>query len=161
EAVNGKRLDACLRDQIFAPLGMDSTSFKLTDDQRARLLGMHQRGADGAPPPVAFEMAQEPEFHMGGGGLYSTAPDYIRFFRMLLNGGTLDGARLLAPETVRLMGENHIGDLVVTPLQSAIPEASNHVELFPEQDKKWGLSFLINTQETAEGRSAGSLAWAG
>ena len=62
---------------------------------------MHQRGADGALTPIPFEMAQEPEFHMGGGGLYGTAPDYIRFVRMLLNGGTLDGDRVLKPETVR------------------------------------------------------------
>jgi len=161
EAVSGKRLDAYLQDHIFAPLGMSSTSFKLSADQRTRLVGMHQRDADGALTPVDFEMAQEPEFHMGGGGLYSTAPDYIRFVRMLLNGGTLDGVRVLEAETVRLMGENHIGDLNVTPMKSAIPEASNDVELFPEQDKKWGLSFLINTRPTAEGRSAGSLAWAG
>jgi methyl acetate hydrolase len=106
-------------------------------------------------------MAQDPEFHMGGGGLYSTAPDYIRFVRMLLNRGTLDGVRVLNGETVTLMSDNHIGDLTVTPMKTAIPESSNDVELFPEQDKKWGLSFLINTQQTAEGRSAGSLAWAG
>jgi CubicO group peptidase (beta-lactamase class C family) len=80
---------------------------------------------------------------------------------MLLNGGTLDGTRVLASETVRRMGENHIGDLNVTPMKTAVPEASNDVALFPEQDKKWGLSFLINTQQTAEGRSAGGLAWAG
>jgi CubicO group peptidase (beta-lactamase class C family) len=98
---------------------------------------------------------------MGGGGLYATAPDYIRFLRMLLNGGTLDGTRVLKAETVKTMGENHIGDLNVLPLKSAIPEASNDVELYPDQDKKWGLSFLINTRKTAEGRSPGSLAWAG
>jgi CubicO group peptidase (beta-lactamase class C family) len=110
---------------------------------------------------MAFEIPQEPEFHMGGGGLYGTAPDYIAFIRMLLNKGSLDGNRVLKPETVALMAQNHIGDLNVTKLPTAMPPLSNDVELYPEQDKKWGLSFLINTKRTAEGRSAGGLAWAG
>ena len=94
---------------------------------------------------------------MGGGGLYGTAPDYIRFVRMLLNGGALDGNRVLKPETVKLMGENHIGDLNVLPLKTAMPESSNDFDPWPGQDKKWGLSFLINTKRTPEGRSPGSL----
>src|SRR4051794_28577901 len=122
EAVSGKKLDAYLREHVFAPLAMNSTAFRLTADMRARLVGMHQRGPDGRLAPVPFEMAQEPEFHMGGGGLYSTAPDYIRFIRMLLNGGTLDGNRVLGSETVKLMSQNHIGDLNVGPLKSAVPE---------------------------------------
>jgi methyl acetate hydrolase len=77
EAVSGKKLDAYLREHVFAPLAMNSTSFRLTADMRTRLVGMHQRAADGTLAPVPFEMAQEPEFRMGGGGLYSTAPDYI------------------------------------------------------------------------------------
>lgn len=161
EAVSGKRLDVYLKDHIFTPLGMRDTGFKLGAAQRERLVGMHQRGADGSLTPVPFEMAQEPEFHMGGGGLYGTAPDYIRFVRMLLNGGTLDGNRVLAAETVRLMGENHIGDLTVGKMTTAIPEASNDFDPWPDQDKKWGLSFMINTRRTPEGRSPGSLAWAG
>ena len=161
EAASGKRLDAYLKDHIFTPLGMASTGFRLTPDMRARLVGMHARGGDGSLTPVPFEMVQEPEFHMGGGGLYGTGPDYIRFIRMLLNGGALDGARVLKPETVKLMAQNHIGDINVTPMKTALPDASNDVELYPEQDKKWGLGFLINTKRTAEGRSPGSLAWAG
>jgi methyl acetate hydrolase len=161
EAASGKRLDAYLKDHIFAPLKMSDTGFKLGASQRKRLVSMHARGADGALSPIAFELPQEPEFHMGGGGLYGTARDYIAFIRMLLNGGTLDGARVLRPETVALMAQNHMGELSVTTLPSAMPQLSNDVELYPEQEKKWGLSFLINTRKTAEGRSAGSLAWAG
>ena len=161
EAASGKRLDAYLRDHIFAPLGMKDTSFKLSDDQRKRLVGMHARQPDGSLVPMPFEMPQEPEFHMGGGGLYSTAHDYIRFVRMILNKGTLDGNRVLKPETVATMAQNHIGELNMTKMHAAIPQVTNDVDLYPEQDKKWGLSFMINTQRTAEGRSAGSLAWAG
>ena len=161
EAASGKRLDAYLRDHIFAPLGMKDTSFRLGEDQRRRLVGMHARQPDGTLTPMPFEMPQEPEFHMGGGGLYSTAHDYIRFVRMILNNGTLDGNRVLKPETIALMSQNHIGDLNMTKMHAAIPQVTNDVDLYPDQDKKWGLSFMINTQRTAEGRSAGSLAWAG
>ena len=161
EAASGKRLDAYLKDHIFAPLGMADTGFRIGEAQRARLVGVHMRGADGALAPMPFEIPQEPEFHMGGGGLYGTAPDYIAFIRMFLNNGSLNGNRVLKPETVAMMAKNHIGDLNVTKLPTAMPPLSNDVELYPEQDKKWGLSFLINTKPTAEGRSPGSLAWAG
>ena len=92
---------------------------------------------------------------MGGGGLYGTAPDYVRFLRMLLNRGTLDGNRVLRADTVATMSQNHIGDLNVTRMTTAIPEVSQDVDLYPEQEKKWGLSFLINTQRTAEGAKPG------
>jgi CubicO group peptidase (beta-lactamase class C family) len=161
EAASGKRLDAYLRDHVLMPLGMADTSFKLGAAQRARLVGMHARAADGALLPIPFELDQEPEFHMGGGGLYGTAPDFIAFIRMLLNGGSLDGSRVLKSDTVAMMAQNHIGDLSVTRMASAIPGFSNDVDILPDQDKKWGLSFLINTKETAEGRSAGSLGWGG
>jgi CubicO group peptidase (beta-lactamase class C family) len=161
EAVSGKKLDAYLKDHIFTPLGMNDTGFKLGPDQRRRLVGMHAQGADGALSPMPFELEQEPEFHMGGGGLYGTAPDYIRFLRALLNGGELDGSRILKAETVETMGQNHIGEHEVNKMRTAMPPYSNDVDLYPEQPKKWGLSFLINTRKTAEGRSANSLAWAG
>jgi CubicO group peptidase (beta-lactamase class C family) len=80
---------------------------------------------------------------------------------MLLGGGTLDGVRILAPETVADMGRNHIGALTVQPLRSGDPTRSNDVELFPGMDKQWGLGFLINTATAPTGRSAGALAWAG
>jgi methyl acetate hydrolase len=161
EAASGKTLEAYLKDHIFTPLGMADTGFKIGASQRARLVGMHARGPDGTLTPMPFEIPQEPEFHMGGGGLYGTAPDYIAFIRMLLNNGSLNGNRVLKPETVAMMGQNHIGALNVTTLPTAMPPLSNDVDLYPEQDKKWGLSFLINTKRTAEGRSPGSLAWAG
>ena len=97
EAASGERLDVYLKDHVLAPLGMTDTAFRIGASQRERLVAMHQRGADGALAPIPFEIEQEPEFHMGGGGLYGTAPDYIRFVRMLLNGGTLDGAQCSSP----------------------------------------------------------------
>ncbi|MGY3485942.1 methyl acetate hydrolase [Bradyrhizobium sp. USDA 4011] len=161
EAASGKKLDAYLRDHIFAPLGMSDTAFKISDDMRKRLVGMHARGADGTLAAIPFELEQNPEFHMGGGGLYSTAADYIKFCQMILNKGKGNGNQVLKAETVALMGQNHIGELTVGKMTTAAPMYTNDVDLWPDIVKKWGLSFLINTAKTPEGRSAGSLAWAG
>jgi methyl acetate hydrolase len=161
EAVTGKRLDAYLRDHMFTPLGMSDTGFKINDAMRKRLVGMHARGEDGALAAIPFELEQAPEFHMGGGGLYGTAADYIKFTQMILNKGKGNGNQLLKPETVATMGQNSIGDLTMGKMTTAIGWATNDVDLYPDIVKKWGLSFLINTAKTPEGRSAGSLAWAG
>jgi methyl acetate hydrolase len=161
EAVSGKKLDAYLRDHMFAPLGMSDTGFRIGESQRKRLVAMHARGEDGSLTPIPFELEQEPEFHMGGGGLYGTAGDYIKFTQMILNKGKGNGNQVLKPATVAMMGQNHIGELNMTKLTSAVAFATNDVDLYPDMVKKWGLSFLINTAKTPEGRSAGSLAWAG
>ena len=149
EAVSGKRLDAYLRDHMFTPLGMNDTGFKISDAMRKRLVGMHARGEDGALATIPFELEQAPEFHMGGGGLYGTASDYIKFTQMILNKGRGNGNQVLKPETVALMGQNNIGDLTMGKLTTAIAWATNDVDLYPDIVKKWGLSFLINTAKTA------------
>jgi methyl acetate hydrolase len=161
EAVSGQRLDAYLRDHLFTPLGMTDTGFRIGDAQRQRLVSVHARGPDGTLSPIPFEIEQNPESHAGGGGLYGTAGDYIKFTRMILNKGAGNGNQVLKPETVAMMGQNHIGELNMTRLTSAIATASNDVDFYPDIAKKWGLSFLINTARTPEGRSPGSLAWAG
>jgi methyl acetate hydrolase len=161
EAVSGQRLDRYLEQNVLGPLGMNDTSFKLSPSQRARLASVHQRGADGALAPIEFEIPQAPEFCMGGGGLYGTAGDYLRFTQMIMRGGTLDGATVLRPETVEQMSQNHIGPLEVGVIKTAIPALSNEINLLPGISKKWGLSFLINAAPLPTGRSAGSLAWAG
>jgi CubicO group peptidase (beta-lactamase class C family) len=161
EAVSGERLGAHLQRTIFAPLGMADTSFRIRDDMRTRLASVYARGADGALAPIAFEVPQDPEFEMGGGGLYSTARDYLAFARMILNGGRHGNERLLKPETVAEMARDQIGPLSVTPMVSAAPAATNDVDFFPGLPCGWGLSFLVNRRPTPQGRSAGALAWAG
>jgi methyl acetate hydrolase len=161
ETVSGEKLDRYFQDNIFAPLGMTDTSFRISTPQRARLATVHQRGADGALAPMEFEIPQEPEFLMGGGGLYGTARDYLTFAQMILQEGRGKGGHVLRPETVALMAQNHIGPLEVGVFKTAVPSLSNDIELLPGVGKKWGLSFLINTQPLATGRSAGSLMWAG
>jgi methyl acetate hydrolase len=161
EAVSGKRLDAYLRDHLLTPLGMSDTGFKIGESQRKRLVGMHARGPDGSVAAIPFELEQDPEFHMGGGGLYGTAGDYIKFTQMILNKGRGNGNQVLKPETVASMCQNQIGGLNMTRMISALPAFTNDVDLYPDMEKKWGLSFVINTAKTPEGRSPGSLAWAG
>ncbi len=161
EKVSGQNLEDYFRDNIFAPLGMRDTAFKLGTGQRARLAGMHARQPDGSLQQMEFELPQEPEFHMGGGGLYGTAGDYLKFQQMFLHEGRHNGAQVLEPETVRLMVRNHIGDLDVRLLETAMPPYSNDAEFFPGMIKKWGLGFMISTESVPGGRTAGSLAWAG
>ena len=125
------------------------------------MASVHQRDDKGALAPIEFGLPEEPEFLMGGGGLYGTASDYLAFARMIMQGGSVNGTQVLRPETVATMSQNHIGALEVGPMKTAMPPFSNDVELFPGMSKKWGLSFLINTEKAPTGRSAGSLAWAG
>lgn len=161
EKVTGQRLDAVLQERVLGPLGMRDTAFRIGTAQRARLASMHAKAPDGTLSVIPFEVPQDPEFHMGGGGLYGTVLDYLRFCRMWLNGGTLDGARILAPETVREAMRDQIAPLEVPEIKSAIPASTNDVSLFPGMRKGWGLSFLINDEDVPGGRAAGSLAWAG
>jgi len=162
EIASGRKLGEWMRDEIFAPLGMRDSAFRITPDMRARLAKMHQRDPGGAIAPLPdFEIPQEPEFEMGGGGLYSTAADYARFLRMILNHGELDGQRVLDAETVAQMSTDQIPGLEVQPLLSQVPALSENAEFFPGLSKGWGLSFMINRAVAPTGRPAGSLAWAG
>ncbi len=161
ETMSGQKLDRYFQEHIFGPLGMKDTSFKISSSQRARLATVHQRGEGGALAPIEFGLPEDPEFLMGGGGLYGTAGDYLTFARMIMQDGSLKGVQVLRPETVALMSQNHIGPIEVGVFKTAMPTLSHDIELFPGMSKKWGLSFLINTQPAPTGRSAGSLAWAG
>lgn len=161
EAASGQRLSVYLRENLLGPLDMHDTGFKITPPMRARLAGMHQRGDDGGLEPIDFEVPQEPEFELGGGGLYSTAADYLKFVRMILNRGEAGADAVLKPESVELMARNHIGALRVTPMRTAMPTRSRDVEFFPGVAKTWSLGFMINEAVAPTGRSAGSLAWAG
>jgi methyl acetate hydrolase len=163
EVASGLDLETYFQRHIFAPLGMVDTGYIERPDWEGRLAAVHDRETDGSLHPAATPpgVIADREFFGGGGGLFSTAADYMRFLRALMGGGELDGARILRPETVALMGQNHIGALDVQALPSQMPRVSNDVALFPGMVKKWGLSFLINTAPGPAGRSAGSLAWAG
>ena len=161
ETVSGKDLEVYMREHIFSPLGMRDTCFVPNDQQLARLVQVHVRKPDLSLEPLDNTPPSQTEFYGGGGALYSTGPDYLAFLRMVLQGGTLNGAQVLKPETLAMMAQNHIGDLDVRKLETSHPAVSNDAEFFPGMVKKWGLTWLINTQDVPGQRSAGSLAWAG
>jgi methyl acetate hydrolase len=162
EAISGKRLGEVMQDRIFAPLGMTSTAFTMTPDMRARLARIHARGADGSLTPLGdFELPQDPEVQMGGGALYGTVSDYMRFIRMWLNDGMGEGGRVLKRETILAAEQNGLGDLKIKMLPGVIPALSNDAEFFPGLPKSWALSFMINDTDAPTGRPAGSLGWAG
>lgn len=163
EAVTGETLEAYLRAHLLEPLGMTSTGYVLTPSIRQRLSGVHQRDADGTIHAVDFPLPaeQDPRTFTGGGQMFGSAADYARFMRMILNGGELDGRRVLGADTVRLMAENHMGDIPVTGMPAALPASTYPFELYPGVPKRWGLSFMINMQDLPGGRRAGSLAWGG
>lgn len=158
EAVSGVKLDRYMREHLLEPLGMSDTTFRITDEQRRRLARVHARTSDGIVA-TDTELPQDPEFHMGGGGLYSTVGDYLKFTQMILHAGQFNGVRVLRPETVATMSRNAMGNLVCNAMKSAVPWATNDVEFVAGM--KWGLSFLINPDKMPTGRSGGSLAWAG
>src|SRR5271170_505667 len=161
EAVTGQTLETYFQRHIFEPLAMRDTSFLLREDMARRLVGTHARGPDGKPVPISFEFPKDADMYSGGGGLFSTGPDYLAFTRMLLAGGTPDGVQVLKPETVRLMARNAIGDLEVTMMRSNNPTLALEVETFPGRVKKWGLTFLINTEDVEGFRAAETLPWGG
>src|SRR5207237_4540625 len=115
---------------------------------------------DGAIVKTAVQPGLTIPQPVGGGGLASTASDYGRFVRMLLNGGALDGARVLKAETVALMGQNHIGAVSVPALKTALPRSADFSFIADGRDK-WGLGFLITADQVAGKRSPGSLSWGG
>lgn len=163
ETVSGERLEDYFHDHIFVPLKMNDTSYNVPEAKGPRMVAQQQRA--GARMDGAVEL-QSPQpgltipAPVGGGGLASTADDYGRFMRMLLNGGTLDGARVLKAETVALMGQNQIGAVSVPALKSALPRSADFTFINDGRDK-WGLGFLITTKQKPGLRSPGSLSWGG
>jgi methyl acetate hydrolase len=161
EKATGQTLGAYMAENIFAPLGMDTTGFRISDAMRSRLSDMHARLEDGSLAPIEFEIPQSPEFEMGGGGLYSTVLDYVEFLRLFLNRGRAGGTQVVRPETVDQMVVNNMGNLRVELLRTAVPGYSNDAEFFPGVEKSWGLTFQVNEEPCPTGRPAGGLMWAG
>jgi methyl acetate hydrolase len=161
EAVSGKPLAVYFREHIFAPLGMKDTDYAISAAQQSRLVSVHQRKPDGSLEAITVPDPQWREFWSGGGGLSSTGRDYLAFLQMLLNQGRFNGTQLLRPETVALMGQNQIGEINAGIMKTTNPQRSTDVDFFPGIPCRWGLGYMINTQPGPNGRSAGSLTWAG
>jgi len=161
EIAGGQAIDRYFRDHITGPLGMNDTGFAITEQQRVRQASLHVRGADGKLVPRPFEKLTTPKAPSGGGGIYSTAPDYLALLQALLNGGSLRGQHILRPSTVALMSINQIGNIEAGVLRTVNPALSNNVDFFPGGRLRWGLGHMINADPVPDGRKAGSLTWAG
>jgi methyl acetate hydrolase len=161
EIASGQTLDRYLRDHITGPLGMNDTGFSLADKQRERQASLHVRDANGKLLPQPLEKPNVPTVLSGGGGIYSTAPDYLTLLQALLNGGSLRETSILRPETIALMSANQIGNLQAGILKTTNPALSNDVDFFPGAQLRWGLGHMINIDPVPDGRKAGSLTWAG
>ena len=156
EKISGKRLDRYFEDHIFTPLKMHDTFYFVPEQKRSRLASVYAKNKNGfeVSPPLVPEVS-------GGGGLYSTVADYLRFMRALLNQGRLEGAQILTPASVDAMFRNQIGDIPVTPLTTQMPAASNDMDMGFGAPARWGLGFLLHQKATASGRPAGTASWTG
>jgi CubicO group peptidase (beta-lactamase class C family) len=149
EIASGQTFDQFLKQRLFDPLGMKDTGFVVPADKQSRLVTLYERTDNGG-----FERQDTPGWldtttlFSGGGGLYSTAEDYLQFAQMLVNGGELNGKRFLSPRTVDLMASNHVGELY----QSG-----------GRRGMGWGLSVEVVLDPIAANRrtSAGSFGWDG
>jgi len=179
EVVSGQSLDEYFYRHIFEPLGMNDSFFQYSEHDLDRLAQSHFRqddggfrvfggsrlrgvdgGADVRERSRSFGLPAHSTSSTGDGGLRSTAPDYIRFVRALLNGGELDGARILAAETVEQMGVNQIGKLDVEGHVISDPRgSSSDVELSLGAEDKFGLGFFVTGESIPEGRSKGAMLW--
>jgi CubicO group peptidase (beta-lactamase class C family) len=160
--ISGVPFEDFLRQRIFSPLGMTDTDFHVPAEKSSRLAACYMLNAEGRlrlqDDPATSSYLRPPAFISGGGGLVSTAADYLRFCRMLLNGGVLEGARLLSPKTVELMTANHL------PGGKELPDMS--VSLFSEAAYSgvgFGLGFAVTTNpaRTLVPGSQGDFSWGG
>jgi CubicO group peptidase (beta-lactamase class C family) len=160
EKVSGQSLPDFMQQRIFGPLGMKDTGFYVPQDKRNRFATLYrpdQQGeelvADGTAGTAPTDYERQPTMASGGGGMVSTAQDYLRFAQMLLNGGELDGVRILAPATVQLMTSNHLAPSLM----------SNESELDPRPGLGWGFDCAVfwDPQLAGEVVGKGTFFWQG
>jgi CubicO group peptidase (beta-lactamase class C family) len=163
EKITGESLEAYFQEHIFQPLGMIDTSFAVPVAEQSRVVTVYSHAdgkflqqADATVPSIPTA-----PFH-GDGGLYSTAQDYGKFIRMLLNHGHLGAARILSAKSVALMSRNQIGAVFVSQQSAADPARTRPFPLGAGRDK-FGLGFQVtaSSDDASKYRSPGSLSWAG
>jgi CubicO group peptidase (beta-lactamase class C family) len=162
QKVAGKPLSEVLRERIFEPLKMVDTGFFVREDQKSRFAACYDAAPGGKlklqDDPATSPYLKPPALESGGGGLVSTAADYLRFTTMLVNGGELDGQRILAPKTVRLMASNHLpGDKDLTELSRSLFSESTNAGV------GFGLGFAVvfDAPKTLIPCSNGEFYWGG
>ncbi|MGG7565313.1 serine hydrolase domain-containing protein [Rhodovulum sp. DZ06] len=160
EEASGERVDGFLAREVLAPLGMSSTSVECSPEMSGRLVASCARGEDGFAP-IDAGPPEQPEVWCMGQALYGTAPDYLRFLRMLLNKGALDGARVLSEEGVEVLLGDHTDPLLIPPFKSVSRLASADIDFFPGIAKSHSLMAMRVNQDVPGRRRAGSNGWAG
>ncbi len=158
EVVSGMPLDRYLESGIFRPLGMRNTGFRATPGMDGHIVTAYHRGPGGTlqadSPLVTVDYTPEGRMLSGGGGLLSTVGDYLRFAQMLLNGGELEGRRILKPETAALMLRNHL-PAALTPIASPSPD-------WPPGKNGFGYGGAVRLDSaTSVPGSPGTFRWAG
>lgn len=162
EAVSGLNLEDYFQAKILGPLEMRDTSYIMPASKFERLASSYQRQDDGTLKQDERKLPAPPKAFNGGGGLFSTAGDYVHFMQMILRKGRgINNAQILSAKTIESMEVNQIGDSSAGKMKSYRPSLSSDVDMQPGSTEKWGLGFLINTTPYPGGRSAGGLAWAG
>lgn len=157
ERISGQSLSRYLQQHVYDPLGMSESTFTPGADQRARLLRVMQRQADGTLVPSLYDLPLSSEWDAAGHGSYGTIQDYGRFVTAWLN----DGAGVLKPATAQMALQNHIGSIALPQMmKSAIPDLSNDVPGLPVP-QNWGLGFHLTQADLPGMRSRGTGDWAG
>ncbi|MEM1076356.1 MAG: serine hydrolase domain-containing protein [Pseudomonadota bacterium] len=158
EAVDGRRIDAFCQAEIFDPLGMSSTAFE-PDALSDRLADVSIRGEDGKFAPFEIAPPPKPEFYGMGHALYSTAPDYLTFIRMVLNKGALDGNRVLSEDSIAKMTADQMNGLTFQYMATAVPPLTADV-VMPEGTTH-SFAFVRAEADVPNARRSGSQSWAG
>jgi CubicO group peptidase (beta-lactamase class C family) len=161
ETVDGRRIDQFCIEEILEPLEMTDTVFELAPGMAQRMCAVHARGGDGAFVTIELSPPSQPEIYGMGYALYATAPDYMRFLRMIMNDGALDGHRILSPDSVKTMLANQIGPLRIDRMVTTSPMFSADVDFFPGTPKTHGFACMRVEEDVPGMRSAGSQGWAG
>ena len=158
EAVDGRRIDTFCQAEIFDPLGMNSTAFE-PDALTNRVADVSIRGEDGTFVPFEMAPPPKPEFYGMGHALYSTAPDYLAFLRMVLNKGVLNGNRVLSQDAVAEMTADQMNGLSFERMVTVVPPLSADVVL--PKGTTHSFAFVRSEADVPNARRAGSQSWAG
>jgi methyl acetate hydrolase len=161
EKISGKRIDAFLKENLFEPLGMSDTDVEVRDHMAPRLAGVKARGEDGQFGDFELAPPSDPEVYGMGHALYSTPEDYMKFLRMFLNRGALNGHRVLSEQGVARMLENHMGPLTFEKMITVAPPVTADFDPFPGTTKTHSFGFMRNEADIPGMRRAGSQSWAG
>jgi CubicO group peptidase (beta-lactamase class C family) len=156
EVVSGMAFDEYLAQEMFAPLGLADTGLFVPPESQSRLARAYAVGSEGLQlvPPMVIPITDDPPLKEGAAGIVSSAPDYLRFLQMLLNGGELEGARVLQGETVAAMTRNQIEPRLM-------PFGTNPAQ--PMLDRGWGygVAVVVNAEKSAYATHNGEFGWSG